>query len=200
MEIKNTYDIVDDRIGRIYAGRRGFYGLVSKTINVNRKCPLCGGNKEIKLNGELYTCPKCNGKSTGDMWYSYKHYSLIEYYIESITISSFTHLMTIRPVDVEQVRNDFSIAFRDINGDNHYSIGNRVSSCDLHRYILRENDIDFNKVDELENSLYCTKFVDKGTASKLQRMLNKSEKERIAEYVEEAKQLKETTSEFSHEL
>ena len=52
MEVKNTYDIVDDKIGRVYVGRRGFYGLVSKTINVNRKCPLCGGNKKIKLNGE----------------------------------------------------------------------------------------------------------------------------------------------------
>ena len=60
MEVRNSYDIVDDKIGRIYVGRRGFYGLVSKTINVNRKCPLCGGNKNIKLNGELYTCPKCN--------------------------------------------------------------------------------------------------------------------------------------------
>ena len=55
MEVKSAYDMVDDKIGRIYGGRRGFYGLVSKTINVNRKCPLCGGNKKIELKGELYT-------------------------------------------------------------------------------------------------------------------------------------------------
>ena len=76
MEVRNSYDIVDDKIGRIYVGRRGFYGLVSKTINVNRKCPLCGGNKKIRLNGELYTCPKCNGRPTGENWYSYKLYPL----------------------------------------------------------------------------------------------------------------------------
>ena len=201
MEVKNTYDIVDDKIGRIYVGRHGFYGLVSKTINVNRKCPLCGGNKKIKLNGELYTCPKCNGRPTGENWYSYKQYSLIDYYIESITIQSTSYISSIRSVETEQSHTDFSVMFSECDYDKRGStFGNKVSSRDLSKYILTSDDVDFDNIDRLVSSLYCTKFTDKSTASKLQRMLNKSEKERVAEYVEEAKQLKETTSEFSYEL
>ena len=105
MEVKNTYDIVDDKIGRIYVGRRGFYGLVSKPTNVYRKCPLCGGNKRININGETYTCPKCNGRSTGDMWYSYTQYSLVECYIESIVISSTSYQSSISPVSVNDTQN-----------------------------------------------------------------------------------------------
>lgn len=201
MEVRNTYDIVDDKIGRIYVGRRGFYGLVSKTINVNRKCPLCGGNKKIKINGELYTCPKCNGRPTGENWYSYKQYSLIEYYIESIIIQGTSYVGSIRSVETEQSRTDFSVMFSECDYDKRGStFGNKVSSRDLSKYILTSDDVDFDNIDRLVSSLYCTKFTDKSTASKLQRMLNKSEKERVAEYVEEAKQLKETTSEFSYEL
>ena len=201
MEVKNTYDIVDDKIGRIYVGRRGFYGLVSKTINVNRKCPLCGGNKKIRLNGELYTCPKCNGRPTGENWYSYKQYSLIDYYIESITIQSTSYISSIRSVETEQSHTDFSVMFSECDYDKRGStFGNKVSSRDLSKYILTSDDVDFDNIDRLVSSLYYIKFTDKSTASKLQRMLNKSEKERVAEYVEEAKRLKETTSEFSYEL
>lgn len=201
MEVRNTYDIVYDKIGRIYVGRRGFYGLVSKTINVNRKCPLCGGNKKIELKGELYTCPKCNGRPTGENWYSYKQYSLIEYYIESIIISSTSSVSSIRSVEIGHSRTDFSVIFSECDYDKRGSnFGNKVSSRDLLKYILTSDDVDFDNIDRLVSSLYHTKFTDKSTASKLQRMLNKSEKERVAEYVEEAKQLKETTSEFSYEL
>lgn len=201
MEVKNTYDIVDDKIGRIYVGRRGFYGLVSKTINVNRKCPLCGGNKKIKLKGELYTCPKCNGRPTGENWYSYKQYSLIEYYIESIIIQSTSYVSSIRSVETERSCTDFSVIFSECDYDKRgSSFGNEVSSRDLSNYILTADGVDFDNIDRLVSSLYYTKFTDKSTASKLQRMLNKSEKERVAEYAEEAKQLKETTSEFSSEL
>lgn len=202
MGVKNTYDIVDDKIGRIYVGRRGFYGLVSKTINVNRKCPLCGGNKKIELKGEMYTCPKCNGRPTGENWYSYNQYSLVEYYIDSIIIQSTSYVSSIRSVETEQSRTDFSIIFSecDYNKRGCNSFGNKVSSRDLSNYILTADDVDFDHISKLASSLYRTKFTDKATASKLQRMLNKSEKERVAEYVEEAKQLKETTSEFSYEL
>ena len=202
MEVRNTYDIVDDKIGRIYVGRRGFYGLVSKTINVNRKCPLCGGNKKIKLNGEMYTCPKCEGRTTGENWYSYNQYSLVEYYIDSIMIQSTSYISSIRSAETNQSRSDFSIIFSecDYNKRGCNSLRNKVSSRDLSNYILTANDVDFDHISKLASSLYRTKFTDKATASKLQRMLNKSEKERVAEYVEEAKQLKETTSEFSYEL
>ena len=206
MKVKNTYDIVDDKIGRIYVGRRGFYGLVSKPTNVYRKCPLCGGNKRININGETYTCPKCNGRSTGDMWYSYTQYSLVECYIESIVISSTSYQSSISPVSVDDTqngcnRNDFSVVFSPVDPDKRCSaIGNKLSSRELSKYIFTPNDVDFDNVSKFSGYLYRIKFTDKSTASKLQRMLNKSEKERVAEYAEEAKRLKETTSEFSYEL
>lgn len=198
MEVKNIYDIVDDKIGRLYVGRRGFYGLVEKTINVNRKCTLCGGNKEIKLNGETYTCPKCKGKTTGTLWYSYKQYSLVEYYIESITVSVTSSVRSIRSVGDADSRSDFSIMFNEVNKLGNNGFGSKVSSRDIPNRILTPSDIDFNST--IPNILYNTKFTDKSTASKLQRMLNKSEKERVAKYVEEAKRLKETTSEFSYKF
>ena len=70
----------------------------------------------------------------------------------------------------------------------------------MSKYIFTPNDVDFDNVSKFSGYLYRIKFTDKSTASKLQRMLNKTEKERVAEYVEEAKRLKETTSEFSYEL
>lgn len=201
MEVRNTYDIVDDKIGRIYVGRRGFYGLVSKTINVNRKCPLCGGNKKIKLNGEMYTCPKCEGRTTGENWYSYSQYSLVEFYIDSIMIQSTSYISSICSVETNQSRSDFSIIFSECDYNKRSSsFRNKVSSRDFPNYILTADDVDFDHLSKLLGSLYYIKFTDKSTASKLQRMLNKSEKERVAEYVEEAKRLKETTSEFSYEL
>lgn len=199
MEVKNTYDIVDDKIGRIYVGRHGFYGLVSKPTNVYRKCPLCGGNKRININGETYTCPKCNGRSIGDMWYSYTQYSLVECYIESIVISSTSYQSSIRSVETNQSCSDFSIVFSECEKRSN-SFRHKVYSRDLSKYILTADDVDFDHLGKLSGSLYYIKFTDKSTASKLQRMLNKSEKERVAEYVEEAKRLKETTQEFSYKL
>lgn len=201
MEVKNTYDIVDDKIGRIYVGRRGFYGLVSNPTNVYRKCPLCGGNKRININGETYTCPKCNGRSIGGMWYSYTQYSLVECYIESIVISSTSYQSSIRSVETNQSHSDFSIIFSECDYNKRgNSFRNNISSRDLSNYILTADDVDFDNLGKLLGSLYYIKFTDKSTASKLQRMLNKSEKERVAEYVEEAKRLKETTQEFSYKL
>ena len=201
MEVKNTYDIVDDKIGRIYVGRRGFYGLVSKTINVNRKCPLCGGNKKIKLNGEMYTCPKCEGRTTGENWYSYTQYSLNELYIESIIIQNTSCVSSIRSVEEDKGSTDFSIVFSECDYDKRgSSFSNKISSRDLSSYILTADNVDFDNIDKLSSSLYRIKFTEKSTVSELQRMLNKTEKERVAEYVEEAKRLKETTSEFSYEL
>ena len=206
MEVKNTYDIVDDKIGRIYVGRRGFYGLVSKPTNVYRKCTLCSGNKRININGETYTCPKCNGRPTGDMWYSYTQYSLVEFYIDSIIISCTHYQSSISPVSVDDTqngcnRNDFSVVFSPVDPDKRLStVGNKLFSLELSKYIFTPNDVDFDNVSKFSGYLYSIKFTDKSTASKLQRMLNKSEKERVAEYVEEAKRLKETTSEFSYEL
>lgn len=207
MEVKNTYDIVDDKIGRLYVGRRGFYGLVSKPTNVYRKCYLCGGNKRININGETYTCPKCNGRPTGDMWYSYTQYSLVEFYIDSIIISRTHYQSSISPVSVDDTqngcnRNDFSVVFSPVDSDKRLSIvGNRqLFSRELSEYIFTPDDVDFDNISKFSGYLYRIKFTDKSTASKLQRMLNKAEKERVAEYVEEAKRLKETTAEFSYEL
>ena len=199
-EVKNKYDIHHPDIGEVFVGKSGFYRLENKTTNVNRKCTLCNGNKVVVLNGEEYICPKCKGNTTGEHWYSYKHYSLNEYYISKITLER--GYVTDIGTESSKVGN-CSIGLHFENCD--YDKRGRVFLYTNIRFSDLRNHLIFTEEEAVKQmatngSFYDYYFLDEALCKKVQRLLNKKEKESVAHYVEEAKRLKQETTEFEYKV
>lgn len=194
----NTYDIVHPELGKIYLGMRGIYKLRKIPKNVNRKCTLCSGNKKIILNKEEYLCPKCRGSSTGQHWYSYNHYEFIPYYCDSIRITPINYSRDIQTFEDGRcgsgsLKIKFTPCDYDKRGVLHYD---EVSFRDISsNFIFTEEQAMQNLKD-----IHSYFFTDATLCKKIQRLVNKREKECIQKYVEEAKRLKEEITQFEYEL
>lgn len=205
VEPKYRYDLNHATLGRLYIGMSGFFRLQSTRRNVNRKCTLCGGTKEVTLKGDKYRCPKCNGSTTGEFWYSFDHFSLEEFYLESFVISHTSYASDIKSVGQEFEGKPVS--------------GGGVKLCFANRDYDKRRGVGFDNnfnMRELDERLVTTEekalssevlhnprkyiFTDKSLAQKVQRHVNKAEKEKVAQYVEEAKQLKIEAEEYSYDL
>lgn len=204
VEIKNEYNLSTPLVGMLYIGKRGFFRLQSKRHNVNRKCTLCGGTREVTLKGDKYKCPKCNGSTTGEHWYSYDHYSLEEFFLESFTVSHTSYSSDIKSsVDVSgEVVGRAGVKLHFVNTDYNKRRGcgfdNNFYIKELdERIVLTEEKAFSDDVLRNPNKYF---FTDKSLAQKVQRHLNKSEKEKVAHYVEEAKRLKIEASEEDYDF
>lgn len=198
-KLRGTYNIVHPVLGQLRLGMRGIYGISTTTNWVNRKCPLCNGVKKITLKGEEYTCPKCKGASTGEHWYSLTKYSFNEYFLKRIVLESSNY-----PRDIKSALPEEAPTSQCGYGELRISLDNvdynkRVYKTDMtienfDKYLITEE----SQVDNLLAHISNYYFVDEKLCKKVQRLLNKRERERVAKYVEEAKRLKEetTTTEF----
>ena len=203
-EIKNEYNLSTPLVGTLYVGKVGFFRLQSKRHNVNRKCTLCGGTREVTLKGDKYKCPKCNGSTTGEHWYSYAHYSLEEFFLESFTVNHSSYCTDIKSsVDVGSNivgRASLKLHFANRDYDKRRGCGfdNSFGIRELdERLVLTEERAFSDEVLHNPNKYF---FMDKSLAQKVQRHLNKVEKEKVAHYVEEAKRLKIEASEEGYDF
>lgn len=196
-KLRGTYNIVHPILGQLRLGMRGIYGISATTNWVNRKCPLCNGVKKITLKGEEYTCPKCKGASTGEHWYSLTKYSFNEYFVKRIVLESSSYLRDVKSALPEAQTSQCGYGELRLSFDN-VDFNKRVYKMnilikDFDRYLITEESQLDNHIAHISNYY----FVDEKLCKKVQRLLNKRERERVAEYVEEAKRLKEeTTTEF----
>lgn len=199
-EIKNEYNISHDIAGRLYVGKNGFFRLQNKRHNVNRKCTLCGGTREVTLKGDKYKCPKCNGSTTGEHWYSYDHYSLEEFFLESFDVALSPYWSDIKSVG--EIDGKASVKLRFVNRDYDKRRGcgfdNNFGIKELDERLVTTEEKAFS--DEVLHNPNKYFFLDKSLAQKVQRHLNKAEKEKVAHYVEEAKRLKIEASEEDYEF
>ena len=195
-KVVNTYDINHPHFGKLYIGMRGLYKLKPQTKNVNRKCTLCGGNKKIILKGDEYQCPKCKGNTTGEFWYSYKHYEFNEYFLQSIEIAH-SYARDISLLGAEDKQGVGSLKFQFTNRDyNKRGYNSGLNYSDLNTHIILSEEEAMSKLDYIHNYY----FIDEALCKKIQRLLNKREKEGIQKYVEEAERLKTEATEFEYEV
>lgn len=195
-KVVNSYDITIPNLGKVYIGMRGFFKVKPTTKNVNRKCTLCGGNRTVKLKGVSYQCPKCRGNTTGEHWYSYKHYEFNEYFLSSIEIIN-SYAQDIYPLEKNDKIGVGSLKFHLSN--RNYDKRGYNSGLDYKgftSYLILSEEEAMKKLDYISDYY----FIDEALCRKIQRLLNKKEKEGIQQYVEEAKQLKEEATEFEYEV
>lgn len=195
-KVVNSYDINHPNIGKIYVGMRGLYKLKPETKNVNRKCTLCGGNRKIVLKGAEYQCPKCRGNTTGEFWYSYRHYTFNEYFLESIEIiNSYTQDIVLSGSEDNHGVGTLKFHFMNRDyGKRGYNSGIDYKGLGSHLILTEEQAM--QKLEYI-GEYY---FLDEALCKKIQRLLNKREKEGIQKYVEEAKRLKTEATEFEYEV
>lgn len=177
MEDKKVYNY-EIRLRNGYELRLGTHVwlLQGETVNVNRKCTVCGGEKSLTVKGYTFKCPKCNGRTTGELWYSYRKFKLIEAVVDEVTFSltALGHAVNVK-FNLKYLNTDVNnIWWRNKDAESYFG-GYEPLTCEKCVEKLNKSCSEFYFVHDLL-------FTEKSEAVATQRYFNKYERQRVAKY------------------